>query len=820
MSSAPYRQAGTGDNKAGETAYGQALEGAYQETQADGGVGIIGTASTTDDTGRTHSRSNLNYAYPLRPGSQQMPGRTSQPMGHDGSRRLAGPQSGGGGPPPRPPRPKYVPSTQEPFETEAEPRPAVAYRGVEQPVRPHPRRSSSSEENDTISSGTHPSMDSDRSIYIGFDTSNASSSPRGTGSLGIPSFPAVPPGASQQRRGSGSAPPPPPSSRRVASAYYSQNIMMVSPIPEESGSSRHGSYASSAAIPPNWAPSIRELESGESDTDGARYPAETHGDHGHGLVRQASLGRKSKPTLTNIKGPEKSRSGTSSDGSTNSAGSQVRSPGIAMPQATVSTGNIPKQGYSPVSSNSSPLTQLPQAALRDSYFSEKPREGRRTSDTRMSLSMAKEIGLAASEPLGNQRKSSLGLAAAGGSKGLMPEARGSLTSLPDLIRRATKLAAVLETGRPDSRWGGRGSWFDRGSSSRSNARDTDSISDILASFPPPVLAQPNQPRSPRTAAWPLADDAPGSLRHMRTGRRICGLPLWAFILLVLLALVVITAAVVVPLQLVNLSKTAAPGAAANLVARCKAEHPCMNGGENIATAGFCGCVCTNGFTGASCAGREDDRSCASFDFEDRTRASGDTVEGIRNATIGSALPRLLDKAEDAYAVALDPARLLAVFAAANLSCTLQNALVSFNGKTQPTKRSLHALDKRQLAVDTSTPPSATTTSAAPTATSTAAAGREPALDQDAVDFARVGVLYVAQTQSMAAAEAAQEALNDAFRAGTDWGNVTSADTTFVLDERSIVVPGGKVVGGVPANSTDTADTATKARRWYERDAYS
>ena len=32
------------------------------------------------------------------------------------------------------------------------------------------------------------------------------------------------------------------------------------------------------------------------------------------------------------------------------------------------------------------------------------------------------------------------------------EARGSLTSLPELIKRATKLAAVLEKGRPESRW--------------------------------------------------------------------------------------------------------------------------------------------------------------------------------------------------------------------------------------------------------------------------------------------------------------------------------------------------------------------------------
>ena len=72
------------------------------------------------------------------------------------------------------------------------------------------------------------------------------------------------------------------------------------------------------------------------------------------------------------------------------------------------------------------------------------------------------------------------------------EARGSLTSLPDLIRRATKLAAVLETGRPGSRaWGHRSSVF--GLSNNSSSMSCPVLSCPVLSCPVlscPVLSCP------------------------------------------------------------------------------------------------------------------------------------------------------------------------------------------------------------------------------------------------------------------------------------------------------------------------------------------
>jgi hypothetical protein len=294
--------------------------------------------------------------------------------------------------------------------------------------------------------------------------------------------------------------------------------------------------------------------------------------------------------------------------------------------------------------------------------------------------------------------------------------------------------------------------------------------------------------------WPAsgADGDNGSLRPVTNRRRICGLPLWAFIILVILGLVVITAAVVVPLQLVNLSKTrnASDNSNASILARCKESNPCRNGGENIANSGFCSCICTNGFTGASCETKGEDSSCTSFDFADQ----GD-VKGIKNATIGSALPRLFTKSQSAYNITLDPSLLLGVFSKGNLSCTLQNALISFNGRTEPTPTDSTPTGtrrRRQLATDTSLPVVPTSTG---TPAPSAAASGEVVLDQDAVDFARVGVLYLAQTEDIATAESAHQALDDEFGRGRDSGNVTTGDLTFRLDDRSVVLDDGSVIGG-------------------------
>lgn len=341
-----------------------------------------------------------------------------------------------------------------------------------------------------------------------------------------------------------------------------------------------------------------------------------------------------------------------------------------------------------------------------------------------------------------------------------------------------------------------------GRSNRSNRRDTDSISDILASFPPPALAQGKaRPQS----QWPLpgefARETEFSIRPPRREvRRLCGLPVWAFVLLVILALVVISAAVIVPLQLVNLYKSKNNNSVASGLAECKQKNVCLNGGETIAMKDFCGCVCTNGFTGSTCSEKADS-SCTTVDLK-----GGDdgTVKGIRNVTMGNALPRLFGIAAPFYNIQLDMATVLAVFSNQSISCTAQNALVTFDGVSVPPTEAdansagdLPGLKKRQdIIIDTSVTTQATTTIA------DTSNNRVPQLDADAIDFARVVVLYLTNFRTLTVAGDAQSALQNGFAAGRDFGNLSIGNNIAVnFDNRSIKLPDGKVVGSVTTYPT-------------------
>lgn len=351
---------------------------------------------------------------------------------------------------------------------------------------------------------------------------------------------------------------------------------------------------------------------------------------------------------------------------------------------------------------------------------------------------------------------------------------------------------------------------------RSNRRDTDSISDILASFPPPALAQG---KARPTSQWPL----PGDFTHetefsirppRREGRRLCGLPVWAFVLLVILALVVISAAVIVPLQLVNLYKGKNNNSAANALADCKQKSLCMNGGETIAMKDFCGCVCTNGFTGSTCSEKADS-SCTTVDLKDEDDGK---VKGIQNVTMGNALPRLFDIAFPFYNIQLDMAKVLAVFSNQSISCTAQNSLVTFNGKAAPSTTDtdgkdpvddLSLLKKRQdITIDTSGPSLASETATVSDSTYTGN-NRVPQLDPDAIDFARVVVMYLTNFRTLTVAGDAQSALQNGFAAGRDFGNLPIGNNIMVnFDNRSIKLSDGSVVGSVTSNST-TSSRMTK-----------
>lgn len=267
------------------------------------------------------------------------------------------------------------------------------------------------------------------------------------------------------------------------------------------------------------------------------------------------------------------------------------------------------------------------------------------------------------------------------------EARSSLTSLPDLIRRATRLASNLDRGKTASRMGME--WFTAEANAHpevvADYRKSGSLSDILASFPPPGLATPTGERAgSRNTNWPdyspkqrskrargamdsrFVFDKPGKPKE----RRCCGMPLWAFFLLVTVLFALVVAAIVIPITLVVIPRQRDANKGGNAaISACQSKLPCQNGGSStLAADGSCSCLCTNGFTGSTCT-KASDSGCTTM-----------AVAGTSSATVGSAIPRLLDAAQSNYSIPLDSAKLLTQFSAGNANCNTENALVTLNGQ--------------------------------------------------------------------------------------------------------------------------------------------
>ncbi|KAK1981405.1 hypothetical protein LZ30DRAFT_782048 [Colletotrichum cereale] len=301
------------------------------------------------------------------------------------------------------------------------------------------------------------------------------------------------------------------------------------------------------------------------------------------------------------------------------------------------------------------------------------------------------------------------------------ESRGSMTSLPDLIKRATRLAALIDRGRrPASRFElDDGTWPDEkafGREAREAEQQMSSISsvdkhqsglsDMLAAFPPPAATTPNPPnrgswfRRASTASWPLAPGSRGSTPQQvtramaargspmtrlesnddesstRRRRRCCGLPLWAFIVIVVIVLGLIAAAIVVPLEffVFRRNRASAPPAEPAL-SQCQNQLKCENGGTNVISQGVCSCICINGFTGQTCtvAGAT---GCTTTNL----KGSG-TPTSLSNVTLGQAIPRLLQQAQTNFSIPLDGTDILAKLNTENLSCIAQNSLVTFDGRS-------------------------------------------------------------------------------------------------------------------------------------------
>ncbi|KAI1126131.1 hypothetical protein F5Y10DRAFT_216537 [Nemania abortiva] len=463
---------------------------------------------------------------------------------------------------------------------------------------------------------------------------------------------------------------PPPSSRRGASSFYS-TASFVSPIPEESPRIRsHTSYASSAAIPESFGSlspgsqndlyfddAIAEESFISDDADDSR------------LVRSASIGKRGKPSLVNTK-------------TTDKLAPMPQRPAPKPIQGSPFAGGT---GYVDGSSSSSSQNVAKNAGGLGLTADTMLNAFESASATDPSTVPKMDLPLKASRLSGLRRPPRLDIDAVRAA-----EARGSLTSLPDLIRRATRLASLMDRGKrpasrfddldfPDEIYGGdqeKNDYYEL-------EKHQSGLSDMLAAFPPPASR-----RSMRQsiASWPLprrasnvpvraveqSPDLDGSEKP-KSRRRCCGLPLWGFLLVLFLIIAIIVAAVVIPVELlVNKKDSTQPAQ------NCMQQLPCANGGTSVVSQGQCSCICSNGFTGKNCT-TPATQGCATttLETEDATR--------ISNVTVGQAIPRLVLEAQTNFSIPLSAASIISKFSSAGLSCNAENALVTFDGQSLRTQ---------------------------------------------------------------------------------------------------------------------------------------
>lgn len=412
------------------------------------------------------------------------------------------------------------------------------------------------------------------------------------------------------------------------------------------------------------------------------------------------------------------------------------------------------------------------------------------------------------------------------------EARGSLTSLPDLIRRATRLASMIERGkRPASRMDDLTEFFyeknDAAAADRSRAlaanRPQSGFSDMLAAFPPPV----HTPRGngPNRASWLLDPRRPMTppvkQKNGKKARRCCGLPIWAFVLLVLLILCAIVAAIVIPLEFFVFKNLGSRGNKTLTIRDCQKQLSCLNGGTNVLSQNTCSCICTSGFTGVDC------NKAGSVGCTTTNLVSPNGASEINDVTLGVAIPRLIAEANTNFSLALSGTAILAKFNTADLSCIAQNSLVTFNGhstrvdqQTPPkatetgtlqvshrrNARHSHAAMVGHRHLHLSSPESSDLTNTVletPEIIKSRVHGRADdsgfVTTEKALDFARAAVLFVLQEGSLDEAQQAQNSLQDFFTKAADQSGQNRPVTN---DQATNITIGGNRTANLIAFSLD------------------
>lgn len=616
---------------------------------------------------------------------------------------------GRGPPPPRPPRPDFV-----------------------APLRPlglqGDRQGSSGQEQ--ASTQQNLPKDGEGKPSISPEDGGTRISDAGSGAstqvspLVIPDFPlpAVPSTPSPpMRRGANLGPPP--SARKGTPMYYSQTSH-VSPIPEELPEG-HSSYASSRGIPSSWGdgPPSYYTEAGNEEVSGTKASSVLPGGQEPSLTAEPQDGAGYRNLSRRSKGSSKEVTGSQILGYQEAYSPAAPSPISAVnsdtsnsrlwPAGGVSdTGSpvdqqvnyppdpngprprylAPPPGASPASMNpTSPAINTPLSPFSDPYSPPGSKAKYSHGTPELAGPFSSKATISPLSPIspsigGKEQKRPAGLNLTGAKDG---EIRSSQSSLPELIRRATKLASSLDRSRTASRVGALDGIRRHEKSARGD--DSNSISDILAAFPSPSSSTPPGERQSQRRPSPIGKSSLSNV-HGRTDhprrradpekkhqrRRCCGMPLWVFALLCLVLLLLIAAAVIIPVTLLVLPKQRQDKTPT--LASCIQDFPCVNGGTNLLIQKSCRCVCSNGFTGSTCSATAD-RGCITADL--KAEQSGIIY---RNATMGSGIPRLLFQAFPNFSIPLETSSLLSLFSSMNLSCADENQLITFNGRTR--RRSL------------------------------------------------------------------------------------------------------------------------------------
>lgn len=403
------------------------------------------------------------------PGQRPSPGRQGSPRAqwplpasglqprliqsnqHPGFRTPPGP------PPRRPPRPSEVPSQilspsihsvgtgRDSDAIYANP-PARSFSHPKPPQPPVPRPYT----NDGSCPSPTSTVDMTPRVSITTDELFRNSNISTTSSVpGVPPVPSkAPPQAAREpwQRTTGILPPP-----RVRHPQGRNSAVSPTPGSREPLNPRRalGSFASSRAIPSSWGsgPGESDILEAYLDVDSDSDEHEQHGDHDDSgtLVRHASIGKRGKPTMrtfskhsaTEAPAPEKSSSNPKEESSQESAPAT----------GTLEVGMAGPGSNTPVSTR-----RVSNASNESCIDPEKPRFAQ-LSQTVYNEALQKEIeSLPQAAPAMSEKRPAarrpprLDINAVRDA-----ETRGSLSSLSDLIRRATKLASNLDHGKTASR---------------------------------------------------------------------------------------------------------------------------------------------------------------------------------------------------------------------------------------------------------------------------------------------------------------------------------------------------------------------------------